>query len=643
MKDLRHSLARLQRWPLVGLLLMVIFSVLYARSMSPSIAGMGQGLWDSQEAQVAGTTWGMLHAPGYPLYVILCNVLNVLIGLVAPGTEPAWRVSLFSALCGAATVAVLHAIMVKITGRRAVSALSAALLGVSRTFWAMSGRAEVYSLETVLLVLNLWFLLLWDESGDDRWVPWIGLVLGSGTAHHRTQAVLALPLAVYMIWKRKSWRLWAKMAVFSLLPFLVYAYLPLIGFLKRPVLWRDPTTLSGLWYIFTSQAWYNEVRWPTLSQAVALTWEVQVEELGVWGVVGGMVGLLLATIREKRLAVILGTSAAGMILFGVPIYFSDYYLADYAGKLLLLTMLLAVGVGVTAGYACRLGARWADRLRPPWGTAGRIAVEMAVAGVLLAGVLRLGLANWPEMDQSGDYRGEDILRELACLDTLSDEPLLIMTETTYGLSFARYGRYVRGLDLTWPSIWDEHPDLAGPLARGQRVFLIKDMPYQWHIPPAIQTLLDRGRYYLAPTGNPDVQEVRDRFAALPAGVKMLNATFDEGVELAAYRYGLCRRRTGTSLRVDLWWRAARPLADDYRLKAHLLAADGQRLALGDQAHPVRGTHPTSWWWAGELILDETDLALPEGVVPPGARLAVGLYRVVGDQFPTIGQQIIPLK
>ena len=94
------------------------------------------------------------------------------------------------------------------------------------------------------------------------------------------------------------------------------------------------------------------------------------------------------------------------------------------------------------------------------------------------------------------------------------------------------------------------------------------------------------------------------------------------------------RPEGTNLRVALWWRVRKPLGKGYTVFVHLLDDEGHLIGVGDGL-PRGGAMPTDQWRAGDLILDEHTIPLPEGLLPSpslgrgaggeGFRVGVGFY------------------
>jgi len=105
-------------------------------------------------------------------------------------------------------------------------------------------------------------------------------------------------------------------------------------------------------------------------------------------------------------------------------------------------------------------------------------------------------------------------------------------------------------------------------------------------------------------------------------------TFEPGIRLVGYDMAPSPHRPGRTLRLQLYWQALEPLAEDYVVFVHVLAAEGGTGPLVAQQDnpPVRGTQPTSTWEPGVIVVDPYDLPIPQDTPPGEYVLAVGLYR-----------------
>lgn len=88
----------------------------------------------------------------------------------------------------------------------------------------------------------------------------------------------------------------------------------------------------------------------------------------------------------------------------------------------------------------------------------------------------------------------------------------------------------------------------------------------------------------------------------------------------------------SALDVVLHWEALKKPAADYVVFVHLRDAAEQPYAQ-DDSEPRHAWYPTSWWAAGETVLDEHTLDLPPGTAPP-LNLYIGVYdRATDTRLP----------
>jgi hypothetical protein len=153
----------------------------------------------------------------------------------------------------------------------------------------------------------------------------------------------------------------------------------------------------------------------------------------------------------------------------------------------------------------------------------------------------------------------------------------------------------------WRWTWDVLPHPAeieveeGPLSQGDR----DPAPYTTYV-----------GFYATP--------------ADPASAPL--ARFSGGVELL----GAMMVPRGEGFGVQLRWRAAAPLAEDYTIFVHYLR-DGARVAQAD-ARPARGYYPTTEWRAGDVIRDlhpVPDVAEP---LPGRDVVRVGFWQAESGQI-----------
>jgi hypothetical protein len=173
-----------------------VTAAVYLRSLLPGIGYSG----DSAKFQMIGAVGGVPHATGYPLYVALIQAFHTLV----PIGSSAWRVNLFSAVCGVAAVAVLYRLVRLLDVRPTVAAATALTFAFTTTFWTQSVVAEVYSLHVLFTVAVATCLVRWRLGWENYWLL-AGLGLYALSFGHHLTTSLALPSVVWIVasdWRR---------------------------------------------------------------------------------------------------------------------------------------------------------------------------------------------------------------------------------------------------------------------------------------------------------------------------------------------------------------------------------------------------------------------------------------------------------
>ncbi len=92
---------------------------------------------------------------------------------------------------------------------------------------------------------------------------------------------------------------------------------------------------------------------------------------------------------------------------------------------------------------------------------------------------------------------------------------------------------------------------------------------------------------------------------------------------------------GDDVELTLVWRpVSGDLSSSYKVFAHLTDESGQIVSQSDTV-PANGFRPTTGWRAGEVIIDEHKLSIPEGLGAGEYTLWVGLYDPETSQRPPI--------
>jgi hypothetical protein len=257
---------RASSWPRFPWWLALASLAVYACTLCPSVFG-----GDSSELAAGGTTWGVLHSPGYPLYTLLANVANLV-----PIGEPAARVNFVSALCSALASGFLATVAWWWTGSRPASVLAWAAWSFAPLVWRYSVVAEVFALNNLVWCAQLALSWRFAIARSRRALFAGAFVAGLGVAHHPTIAFGSVPLVAWSIallvrerreetrddraqarddraQARENRPHVARDLLIALACFVAgltpYLYLPWAAVRVPEVSWGDPTTLDGVLYM----------------------------------------------------------------------------------------------------------------------------------------------------------------------------------------------------------------------------------------------------------------------------------------------------------------------------------------------------------------------------------------------------------
>jgi hypothetical protein len=119
--------------------------------------------------------------------------------------------------------------------------------------WSQAVITEVYGLNLLFLAAFLWALIgkRPDVNSLERPSLLTGLLLGLSITTHLT-SLLMLPLAVWLT-PRKHWLRLAAGIAAGLTPFLL---LPWLAQGNSPIIWGQPTTLTGWWWLVSGRIYH---------------------------------------------------------------------------------------------------------------------------------------------------------------------------------------------------------------------------------------------------------------------------------------------------------------------------------------------------------------------------------------------------
>ncbi len=612
---------------------------LYVATLAPGVLPGDPG-----EFQFVPPLLGIAHPTGYPLYSLLgwaWSHLPVSSPLDTPLADVAYRMNLFSAVAAALAVGLTYLTALSMlrqalpalgtAPRRIVAALAAAVLAVTPTLWSQAVIAEVYGLNTLLVVGLFYLLLAWGEASERRYLFLAALCFGLGLAHHSTTLLLA-PAALAYAWLSRPRKglgdapgrppalraaHWLLLAACCLGPLLLYAYLPLRAphtpYLRQElsagrelVLYEN--SLPALLDFVTGGPFGGSVDLSVdLSQRLAMAFGLLRDEVGWIGLALALAGVVRlavpGTVRGRLpLLALTGLAALALLAFNLVYTIGDIFVL-FIPIYVVAVLWLAVGAGTLAGAAARRHPR----------------AGLAVA-VLFLMPLSMAWQGCGVVVQSANVQAqqawEEILaRPLPAGAVLVSDDRNDMMPMWY-LQFIHNRRpdllglfpLITGEQLTLGSVLD----LA--LSTGRPVYLVKDMP---GLEVKVEVRPEAGLWRVAgPATQSDPAFARsDQLAG--------------SLKLAGYDLSPGSPRAGDTLSVRLYWVPLGPLDRRYHSFVHLVDANWQAVA-GSDGQPGGIFYPSTIWQPGESLADEHSFQVPAGTSPGNYRLLAGVYAFSTD-------------
>lgn len=276
--------------PLALLTSLIAFTV-YISTLAPDLTWAHTGT-DGGELITATVTLGVPHPPGYPTYVLLGKLFSIL-----PFGSVAYRFNLFSAVAIAIAAGLvtltsyrfvvpaypftLHNLQFTIHNSRLGPLATGLAFAFAPLIWSQAVITEVYGLNLAFVAAFLWLLLARQQpplSGKQEGLSlrplFTGWLLGLSFTTHLT-SLLLLPLALAMT----PWREWPQLGIGVTLGVLPWLALPWLSQTGSPVVWGQPTTLSGWWWLVSGRIYQPNIfalpaerLWPRLYEWGPLLW-----------------------------------------------------------------------------------------------------------------------------------------------------------------------------------------------------------------------------------------------------------------------------------------------------------------------------------------------------------------------------------
>jgi hypothetical protein len=611
----------------------------YLTTLAPTV------MWyDMGEFVTTSATLGIAHNTGYPLLILLGKAFTFL-----PVGDTAYRVNLLSAVCTAAAVAVVAAIINDLTDEPAAAVIGALTLAFASTVWANATWATSYGLNLLITAIVTRCMLAWWRDRSPRSLVLAALAFGLGMCNHRLIVLTAPPSMLLLIlgWRslRPSAVSWA-IGAFAL-GLSVYVYLP-IRAAQHPMLnWAQPANWHTYWSMFlngqTPAAYWRF----DLADRIDVLWSYPSYDLTWAGLAVAGLGLIACAGRDRAVAayfaVLVVLDALVVELYSIHNIY-NYLTPGY----LALCVLLGVGAAWIMGVVRRAHAASVR----PWLRAAALAA--------LLGLLPLSLVakNHTRLDRSADYAAHDFAtqtlarlpeRAVVLTDTWAASPLWyaqmvegqrrdILVSPIFSVPGEDVVNFARKQDAAGRPVYVAE-GLRTPLDELRQSFAVQPV-LTGGIERMLTDVLPRPAYRddLAMTGT--LYRVYDvapdaRAAAVPAGSEQ-DVAFSQGVTLAGFEADQQTAERGTLARFTYYWRADAPLSADLSSTTLFFDAAGHAASVRgfpdwSQTRQIgEGALTTSAWRVGDLVRESYFVLVPRSIAPGTYQVRVAVFDAHGD-------------
>ena len=374
----------------------------------------GLGLWDTGEFQAVAPVLGTAHPTGYPSYVLLGWVANL---LLAPFGEPALRMNLLSAITSGVAAGLMVMLVRRLTGRTIVAAAAGLLLALTPIPWRVASFADPHMLHLALLAAILVLLVGWESrlrsgrADADRWLVAAAAVYGIALGNQALTVLLAPGIGLFVLaveprLRLRSAQLGRCAAALLGVVALVYLELPIRAAMGAPLVYGHPDTWGGFWYVVLALQFGGSLKEP-FSDLAGKAGELVSLATAQFGVLVALIpaSFVVVAVRQPRYALLTGTSLLVTCWFA-----ASYTNADieryYLGPIFIAISWLAIAaVAVVDAVGAPLFADEQDRGVRPRVLHLLAAVLIGVA--LVAPAILAAPATRRVVDQSTDTRAED--------------------------------------------------------------------------------------------------------------------------------------------------------------------------------------------------------------------------------------------
>lgn len=601
---------KLETWH-IGLLTALVAFLIFLSTLQTGPNGSEHPYaTDIGELQNALPRWGTIHFSGYPQYSFLGSLF---VTILRPFMLPAASTSLFSAVWGAAAVALLFWLITELNVRNWIAGLTAVLFALSTSMWVDASIAEIHTMTMALTFATILTAVRFGRDGHTSDLYWLAFLSGQGLTHQRAFVFIGLGILILVIhqWRMLlNWKHLLIVVFLALLGPLTYIYLPIRAWMGADWTFSSPGTWEGFTTIVLDTKAERIVNAPDTNTFGERAREILNLLNDDWPWLMWVTGLLGIFMPGRTWRVRWGLTLVWLPYLVVSMIIWEGRVSD---------ALLAVKLPVIAMSAVGL----AFILEAVTVRQAKLGYAVAVVGVLLAGWLFVSTRE-DVLAVTQDNSVRERVADAAQLPELAGEEQVLMAlwgHDFWGLAYAQaYEDEFPHLQLV-----DHNSDFAQMFADGVTFYTLEKTLYQR--PYSFWEEI-AGPVYLT-SAAPRIVELQTEPLVLDFEEAPI-LTLENGINIQEAQLVW---QDENKLLLTVTWQAAEKPTEDYSVAVHVVMKNTptgpQDIVLqADSSHPVYGWYPTSRWQEGEVVSEHYELAIPEGINPEFVRL--GMYRQLAD-------------
>ncbi|MAT97492.1 MAG: hypothetical protein CL608_10155 [Anaerolineaceae bacterium] len=589
-------------------------------------------LGDPSEYTFVANMLGIAHPPGYAFITLVGKLFQTIVPI---GTI-AWRMHLLAAVSASVgawfVFGIIRTLARDLPGLGTMAALFGAfVVGTAVNHWQHAIHANPHILTATFMAANFYFLTRWWSVGANRDSPLLYafcLSAGLGITHHPLTVFGFPAYAIFIVWVRpsilKEWRTLLNMIGFALLGLSVWLYFPI----RSPM---DPgfgpttmNTLNGFLDHVLARGLSDSLPYVTLADQpdrfivfwsllrLQFTWPVLF--LAVFGLLWPFYDKVTRRGNKvKSLHPVTGvhrTQSPGHLVTRSPLHPVMLYALTFLGTYAFVISLRAqdsmaylIGPFLIVGLFAGLGLLWLLKIGTRMNADERRFFSLRLSVFALAFFFIVGpiwqlWQNGPRVSLRSYDEGQEVIEAVENWVN-EQEPGAVLLSDWEHMTPLWYERYVNG---NWPdpnvvtpklvAAGTENPWLTAVfdnLAAGP-VYLSNYRPG-----PLAGT-----EFRLRPSGI-FYQVVEPGNASVPDGMTAVTAVAQD-IEIVAYNLPQHHVTAGDFVPLTLAMRAP-VVTEDYYVP--VLYVGDLRYEFTTDSHLI-----TPRWWAGEVIVERFDFALP---------------------------------